>query len=528
MTAPRMRDAPLRRDTGPPAVASARGQLNGALTGATVALILLIYHDTLLSMVGIWARSQTFAHGFVIFPISLWLIWSQRTVLLAIPQTASVSALVALALAGALWLLATLANVQVLAQYALVAMIPASVCAILGTRLAGAIAFPLGYLLLAVPSGEILIAPLIDFTARFTVAALQLVGVPVYRDNNVFSIPSGNWSVVEACSGLRYLIASFTLGTLYAYRTYRTLARRMLFVAVALLLPVLANGVRAFLIVLIGHWSEMRIATGIDHLVYGWAFFGAVLLLLFWLGQRWRELPEPARCEQVVRASPASIPAIGSGRASAFACVLIALLWPALAARARVSSAPGTSAAPIAIHLNGISANWRSVDTPDYPWLRRHRHAHASVIGSYARAASVITVQIAHYRQQQRDAELLDWENGLDVHLAPHASAGPSTTRTITLGPTSLSVRQTVLPDVAGNVLVWVWFRQSGVDTSSALRVKLLLASSKLLGYPDDGVEMCVATPIDEQPEHAAVVLSEFLAANYAAILRGVHDVSND
>lgn len=36
----------------------------------------------------------------------------------------------------------------------------------------------------------------------------------------IFTLTSGNWSVVEGCSGLRYLISSFTLGAVYAYLNY--------------------------------------------------------------------------------------------------------------------------------------------------------------------------------------------------------------------------------------------------------------------------------------------------------------------
>ena len=139
------------------------------------------------------------------------------------------------------------------------------------------------------PFGEALIPPLIDFTADFTVTALQLTGIPVYREGSFFTIPSGNWSVVEACSGLRYLIASFTLGALYAYLTYRSLKRRLIFIALSVIVPIIANGVRAYLIVMTGHLSDMSLAVGIDHLIYGWVFFGLVMLLLFWAGSFWRE-----------------------------------------------------------------------------------------------------------------------------------------------------------------------------------------------------------------------------------------------
>ena len=64
----------------------------------------------------------------------------------------------------------------------------------------------------AVPVGEFLLPVFMEWTADFTVLALRLSGIPVYREGLQFVIPSGNWSVVEACSGIRYLIASLMVG----------------------------------------------------------------------------------------------------------------------------------------------------------------------------------------------------------------------------------------------------------------------------------------------------------------------------
>ncbi len=259
------------------------------LTLTAIAGILIVYHETTASMISIWMRSETFAHGFLIFPFSAYLIWGQRKRLSKVFFQPSPLALLVLASLGFSWLLATLASVQVFKQFLLIAMIPAAVWAILGRRMVWALAFPLAYLVLAVPFGEALIPPLIDFTADFTVKALQLTGIPVYREGSFFSIPSGNWSVVEACSGIRYLIASFTLGTLYAYLTYHSLKRRLIFIALSLIVPIVANGIRAYMIVMTGHLSDMQLAVGVDHLIYGWVFFGFVMLLLFWIGSFWRE-----------------------------------------------------------------------------------------------------------------------------------------------------------------------------------------------------------------------------------------------
>ncbi len=270
----------------------AQGQQQAlAILLLALAAVVLLYHATFWSMLELWSRSQTFAHGFLIVPISCWLAWRQRARLAALAPQPSRQGLLLLGALGLAWLLADAANVPVVEQYAATAMLPACVLAILGWPAVRLLAFPLAYLFLAVPFGEVFLDPLIDFTAAFTVTALQWTGIPVFRDGNNFSLPTGNWSVVEACSGLRYLIAALALGALFAHVNFRSTRRRLAVMAAALIVPILANGVRAYLIVMLGHLSNMRLAVGVDHLIYGWLFFGLVVLLLFWLSARWRELP---------------------------------------------------------------------------------------------------------------------------------------------------------------------------------------------------------------------------------------------
>ncbi len=256
---------------------------------ATVVLLVAVYWRTAESIVAIWYRSETFAHGFLIVPISVYLIWARRREIATIAPAPDWLGFVLLAGAGLAWLVAAAGQVQVVQQYALVAMIIASVIAVVGRKVALALAFPLGFLFLGVPIGEALIPPLMDWTADFTVTALQITGIPVFREGTFFTIPSGNWSVVEGCSGLRYLIASITVGALYAYLNYRVLWKRILFVVLSIVVPILANGFRAYMIVMIAHLSDMKLALGVDHLIYGWVFFGLVMLLLFWVGSYWRD-----------------------------------------------------------------------------------------------------------------------------------------------------------------------------------------------------------------------------------------------
>ena len=143
----------------------------------------------------------------------------------------------------------------VVKQLAIVGLIFSAVWLVFGTAIIRALFFPLAFLIFAVPFGEDLIPSLMEFTAEFTVMMVRLTSIPVYQEGLFFSLPSGNWSVVQACSGIRYLIATVALGSLYAYLTYTQLKKRLFFILISFIIPVVANGLRAFMIVMIGHLS---------------------------------------------------------------------------------------------------------------------------------------------------------------------------------------------------------------------------------------------------------------------------------
>jgi exosortase A len=268
-----------------------------ALALAAVWLALgLLYADTVATMVGIWYRSETFAHAFLVPPISAWLIWRLRGQLARISPSPQPWLLLGLVVAAAGWLLADLVKVNSVSQLAWVAMLILSVPAVLGLAVASTILFPLLFLFFAVPLGEFMLPYMMSWTADFTILALRLSGIPVYREGLQFVIPSGSWSVIEACSGVRYLIASFMVGALFAYLNYSSTKRRVIFMLASLLIPIVANWLRAYMIVMLGHLSGNTIAVGVDHLLYGWVFFGLVVMLMFYVGGRWSE-PDPQRLD---------------------------------------------------------------------------------------------------------------------------------------------------------------------------------------------------------------------------------------
>jgi exosortase A len=478
---------------------------------AALLALCLMYRQTLWSMATVWGQSETFTHGALIVPICIVLVWRQRVALSATVSEPYYPALLGVLMLGLLWLAADVANVPVLAQYAVVAMVPVILLAILGRDTVRHIAFPLCFLFLAVPSGEFLIAPLIDFTTAFTVTALQAVGVPVFRDGNMLAIPTGNWAVVEACSGLRYLIACFTLGVLYAHFMYQTWRKRIAFVAMSLALPVLANGVRAFLIVMIGHWSNMKLATGVDHLVYGSLFFLLLLALLFWLGSLWRDhaaaapFQAPARLLTAEHAAPLSI---------AVACIGIAALWPITSATLATRPLPQRA---LSIDLPpGVSAS-------PARQLVQYGGSDDGMSMAYNFDAGRVLLQLALYRQHG------DGVRRASSQCADYGSQWRRLSyqvRQVNLTSGSVAVQQSILENQQGRLLAWCWFRQSGIETASASVAKALLAGHTLAGLREDGARIVLATQVDHHPAAAADTLQRFLDRMHQPILHGVDHAS--
>ncbi|NND00507.1 MAG: exosortase, partial [Gammaproteobacteria bacterium] len=238
---------------------------SGALPIIALAIIatVLIYPGSFLAMAEIWLRSDTFAHGLIVLPVFIYLIFRQRKVLAGLRPRPFWPGLFVLLGLGLIWSTARYLGVNALEQFAAVAIIPAAVMTMAGLSVIRATAFPMLFLFFAVPFGEFLIPQLMEITADLTTLFLQLTGFPVYRTGLFIAVPGGDFEIAKACSGIRYLIASVVLGTNFAYLTFNSLRKRLIFIAISIVVPIVANGIRAYMIVVLASLSGMKLAVGV-------------------------------------------------------------------------------------------------------------------------------------------------------------------------------------------------------------------------------------------------------------------------
>jgi exosortase A len=256
-----------------------------------VGLLLLgaLFNTEVETAVQTWNASTAYNHCFLVIPIALYLLWDRRADLSGIAARPMPVALLLALPVGCAWLAAERLGIMEGRQLAAVSFAELLFLAVLGKRLWWAMAGPLLYLYFLVPFGEFLTPKLQDITTWFIRHGLEILGIPAFIDGYVIEIPQGTFFVAEACAGLRFLIASIAFGCLYALMMYRSPVRRGLFILVSIIVPVIANGFRGIGIVYLGYLLGSAQAAAADHLIYGWVFFSAVILILIALGLPFRQ-----------------------------------------------------------------------------------------------------------------------------------------------------------------------------------------------------------------------------------------------
>jgi exosortase A len=285
-----------------PALALPPASLNGRGWGPPLLVLALglaalgwAFRAEAVAAVSVWESSAAYNHCWLVLPVALWLGWTRRHRLAGLaPRPTAWAALPALG-AGCVWLLAERLGVMEGRQFAALGIVLSLVLACLGWRVCRAMAAPLGYLVFLVPFGAFLVPALQQVTAAMIVFGLEVLGIPHHADGLIIELAAGQFLVAEACAGLRFIIASLAFGALYALVMFKSPGRRLLVMLLAVVVPVLANGIRALGIVLLGHHLGSAEAAAADHLIYGWVFFSVVILLLVVAGLPFREdRPEAA------------------------------------------------------------------------------------------------------------------------------------------------------------------------------------------------------------------------------------------
>jgi exosortase A len=445
--------------------------------GLGVVALGLLFNTEVAAAIRTWLDSTAYNHCFLVIPIAAYLAWDRRDQLrglAAVPLPVAALAGIPLALA---WLLAERLGIMEGRQLVAITFVELLALAVLGWRLWWALCGPLLYLYFLVPFGAFLTPKLQDVTTVFVRYGLVLLHIPAYIDGYTIEIPEGTFYIAEACAGLRFLIASIAFGCLYALLMYRRPWRRVAFIAASIVVPIIANGMRAVGIVALGHILGSAQAAATDHILYGWIFFSLVILLLIALGLPFREdlvrQPTPA-------APRADLPPIGIGHwpAAALAGALVvvaAAVSPVLAMQLDRIGQPVAGARPALVfgpECADLPADTPSLlDLPGGPITRRIAcnglvfDVALEIFGSHSTAAPVLAAarRLAAVPNPTDDEEITTETEWLPM------AAGPQRLWRLT---------RTTRPGPMIAVAIWI----DGQPAAGGLATRAHLAWSSLTG----------------------------------------------
>ncbi|HUC73226.1 MAG TPA: exosortase A [Stellaceae bacterium] len=476
------------------------------ITAAILCFGLVFRHDTEVAVVT-WIGTTAYNHCFLIVPLAGFLLWERRAVFSAVSPTPSFWPLVAMPVLSAVWLAAAVLDLNEGRQLAVVAMFEIVLLATLGMQAFKLLLAPFLFLFFLVPSGEFLIPILQRITADITVHGLQLLHIPVYSEGMIIEIPEGKFEIAEACAGLRFLIASIVFGFFFSVVMYRSFFRRALFIALSLVVPVGANGLRALGIIVLAHLEGSAAAVEADHVLYGWIFFSLVILLLIAIGMSFVDKGDalaPVRPGSGGRQPPWRFAAVS------MAAVLLALLGPAYGARLD-SQFPASE--PALAQPPQPGSPWHELARDTVGWRPMVRGADQELLQSFEEPGSGVVVRfVALYRLRAVGNALTRSDNRMADDVIWQLEAQGR--RDVSIGDQKIAVTTSEIVSGAHRRLVWSFYLVDGKITARLLEAKLLQARAVLLRRASIAASVAISAGEDD-PEHpAAQQLLRFLQAS--------------
>lgn len=247
------------------------------LVGGASLMLLAAFSRGLRDLVHIWDTQEEYSFGYIIPFVTLYLLWQKRDALQEIRFSGAWSGTALVSIALLLLAVGQLATLGTVVQYAFLMSVFGLTLAFSGWPAFRVMAMPLAILIFMVPLPNYFLrelsAALQLWSSELGAAIIRAFGISVFLEGNVIDLGVLKLQVVEACSGLRYLIPLMTLGFIAVTLFRAPLWKRAVVFFSTIPITLLMNSVRIGVIgILVEHFGK-SMAEGFLHDFEGWAVF---------------------------------------------------------------------------------------------------------------------------------------------------------------------------------------------------------------------------------------------------------------
>lgn len=255
-------------------------------------LILILSITILIALLNIpimqtlWSYSfddGTYSHAYLIPLVVAYLFYViNNNGELKYRETISLPASVLLLISAYILFVTSTAQISLLYWLAILLLLCSSILFVFNANIK--IASAAAYFIFLLPVWGILTIPLQSLSIWAAKTLMGLTTIPVFIEEQFVHIPSGTLEIAGGCSGLRYLLTSLAISTLFSFLYFRTKKNTAIFISVAILGALLTNWFRIAALIIIGHQTEMTSDLMTDHNMFGWYLYIPFMFLLFKFG----------------------------------------------------------------------------------------------------------------------------------------------------------------------------------------------------------------------------------------------------
>ena len=502
--------------------------MDWAKVGILAVLLGALYYSTFYWLVTMdWPRDD-YNHSYLVPLVVLYLLWDNRQRILETPAEPAWSGLLPFLVGICLFWLGELAG-EFFSIYISFWLIIVGVCALMfGWARTRTMGFPLFMILTMFPLPHFLYnkvsVELKLISSKIGVAMIQAYGMSAYREGNIIDLGFTQLQVVDACSGLRFLIPMIVLGILLAYFFKAALWKRIVLVLSTVPLSIVTNSLRIALTAVLYEVWGAEAAEGFFHGFSGWFIFMftlAILLLemwiLKWLPPRTRPVPSTGSHEtedlgdavetedetgqgeadqsQIFKARPAGGSLFKPTQFIVLVIALVVTLGLAQGIEFREKIPPSQEFSKWPLELGAWTGKRQvmeerfiiELDLSDYVIID-YKNDNDQVVNFYT----------AFYQSQRKGESIHSPATCLPGSGWLFSEAGDYTINTPEVETGSLKVRRAFMQKGSYKQLVYYWFPQRGRDLTTAYQLKWYVFWDALIKQRTDGALVRVITPIYE------------------------------
>ena len=413
-----------------------------------------------------------------------------------------------------------LSFIRIFTDMAVLALVPLTVLTVLGWRWLWASIFPLFYLLFAIPVREPFVDMQVNLTARFTHLALKATGFPVYREGQYFELPTGKWSIAEACSCIEYFSVCMMFTVLFAWIMFASMRKRIAFVIGAAIVGISGNWLRAYLTIGIAHLTDnLYLRNG--HGTFGWIIFAVLLFAYCAIGWHFCDVestnlraghvaPPASSSARTLERATVAADMSSRGTVAFFAApvAVLALLsiWPVIS----ITTARDAAYHPFEIETIIPLERWTGTSQFPTDWMPKLVNPSRERIQFFEKNGVKVGFYIGVFANQTWNSKLVSSVNHL---VAPESTrwslVSQGVHETDYLGRTL----QVKTADILGGsrIMARRWYWTYGTSTANDIKAKIEQWRARLDGRANVSAWLVVCAVVDSSPDETTRAMDEFM-----------------